>query len=77
VQYTYGDVTVISATSSSPNLSFQDQCGRPNAGATDDGALQPLDVTLTVTDNNNNTATAKSGTGNQPPLFLQLFNCNH
>jgi hypothetical protein len=77
VQYTYGDVTVINSTSSFPNLQIKDSCGKPNSGATDDGALQPLDVTLTVTDSNNNTATAKSGTGNQPPLFLQLFNCNH
>lgn len=75
IQYTYGSVKVISASSSTPDLSFTDTCGAANAGATDDGALNPLDVTLTVTDANGNTATAKSGSGNQPPLFVQLFNC--
>jgi hypothetical protein len=76
VQYTYGTVHVINSSSSSPNLSFTDQCGVPNAGATDDGALNPLDVTLTVTDALGNTATARSGEGNQPKLFVQLFNCD-
>jgi hypothetical protein len=76
VQYNYGTVKVINSTSSSPNLPFTDQCGVGNAGATDDGALQPLDVTLTVTDALGNTATARSGEGNQPKLFVQLFNCD-
>jgi len=76
VQYTYGTVKVISASSDSPNLAFTDSCGVANAGATDDGALNPLDVTLTVTDSLGNTATTKSGTGNQPKLFVQLFNCD-
>jgi len=76
VQYTYGTVKVISASSDSPNLAFTDSCGVANAGATDDGALNPLDVTLTVTDSLGNTATAKSGAGNQPKLFVQLFNCD-
>jgi hypothetical protein len=76
VQYTYGTVKVINSTSSDPNLPIIDQCGVANAGATDEGALQPLDVTLTVTDALGNTATTKSGQGNQPSLFVQLFNCD-
>jgi len=76
VQYNYGTVKVINSTSSDPNLTIVDQCGVANAGATDEGTLQPLDVTLTVTDALGNTATAKSGQGNQPPLFVQLFNCD-
>jgi len=75
VQYTYGSVKTISSTSSSPNLSIADSCGVANGGATDDGALQPLSVTLTVTDSLGNTATATAGSGVQPPLFVQLFNC--
>ena len=75
VQYTNGSVKAISASSSASSLSFSDSCGVANSGATDDGALQPLDVTLVVTDSNGNTATAKSGSGTQPSLFVQLFNC--
>jgi hypothetical protein len=75
VQYTYGTVKVTSASGTASSLSFTDSCGVANAGATDDGALNPLDVTLTVTDSAGNTATARSGAGNQPNLFVQLFNC--
>lgn len=75
VQYTYGTVKVISASGASSSLAFTDSCGLANAGATDEGALNPLDVTLTVTDSGGNTNTAKSGAGNQPNLFVQLFNC--
>jgi len=75
VQYTYATVKVINATASTPDLSFSDTCGIANGGTTDEGALNPLDVTLTVTDSKGNTATAKSGAGNQPNLFVQLFNC--
>jgi len=75
VQYTYGTVKVISSTSSVSSLAITDTCGVANGGATDDGALNTLDVTLTVTDGAGNTATAKSGAGSQPALFVQLFNC--
>jgi hypothetical protein len=75
VQYTYGSVKVISATSALSSIAITDTCGVANGGATDEGALNPLDVTLTVTDGAGNTATAKSGAGNQPNLFVQLFNC--
>jgi all-beta uncharacterized protein len=76
VQYTYGSVKVITQSGDSSSVSFTDQCGVPNGGATDDGSLQPLDVTLTVTDSLGNTATAKAGEGNQPKLFVQLWNCD-
>src|SRR6266850_5686611 len=59
IQYTNGTVKVISATSSVSSLSFTDTCG--STQSTDDGALNPLDVTLVVTDTTGNTATAKSG----------------
>ena len=75
VQYTYGAVKAINSTSSSPNLAISDTCGAANSGATDEGALNPLDVTLTVTDSLGNTATARTNAGNQPQFFVQLFNC--
>jgi Putative binding domain, N-terminal len=75
LQYTYGTVKVTNSTSSASTLNFSDSCGVANGGATDEGALQPFDVTLTITDSNGNTATAKSGSGTQPALFVQLFNC--
>ena len=73
IQYTNTTVKVISATSSVSSLSFTDTCG--STQSTDEGALNPLDVTLVVTDTAGNSATAKSGGGNQPKLFVQLFNC--
>jgi hypothetical protein len=74
VQYTY--VTPKTLTDSGPTknqFSFTDTCGQPTS--TDDGASQPLIVTLTVTDNLGNTATATSGSGDQPALFVRLFTC--
>jgi len=76
VQYTYGSAKVITQSGDSSSVSFTDQCSAPNGGATDDGVLQPLDVTLTVTDALGNKATAKAGQGNQPQMFVQLFNCD-
>ncbi|HET9830755.1 MAG TPA: BACON domain-containing protein [Vicinamibacterales bacterium] len=76
VQYTYGTAKVITQSGDSSSVSFTDQCGVANGGATDDGALQPLDVTLTVTDAFGNTSTAKAGEGNQPKMFVQLWNCD-
>jgi hypothetical protein len=76
VQYTYGSVKVTNASGSDAStFSITDTCGFPNGGSTDDGVLQPLDVTLTITDSLGNKSTAKSGTGNQQKLFVQLFNC--
>jgi hypothetical protein len=75
VQYTYGTVKATNTSGDLPTLSFSDTCGLPNAGTSDEGTLQPLDVTLTVTDSLGNTSTAKAGTGSQPKLFVQLFNC--
>jgi hypothetical protein len=75
VQYTYGSVKVTNVSSDSPNLNITDTCGLAGGGSTDDGVLQPLDVTLTVTDSLGNKAAATSGTGSQPKLFVQLFNC--
>jgi hypothetical protein len=75
LQYTYGTVITINSTGSSSSQSFSESCGKANSGATDEGALQPLDVTLTVTDSLGNTSTAKAGSGNQQPLYVQLFNC--
>jgi hypothetical protein len=71
VEYTYDVTRTITGTD--PTLSFTDTCGKP--GATDDGVLQPLKVTLTVTDSAGNTATATAGAGSQPALFVRLFNC--
>jgi hypothetical protein len=75
VQYTYVSVKVNSVSGDFPTLPITDICGLTGGGSTDDGVLQPLDVTLTVTDSLGNSATAKSGTGNQSKLFVQLFNC--
>jgi len=71
VEYTYDVTRTITGTD--PTLSFTDTCGK--AGATNDGVLQPLKVTLTVTDSAGNTATATAGAGSQPALFVRLFNC--
>lgn len=73
VQYTYGSVKTINSTASASTLQIKDSCG--GTQATDDGAFNPLSVTLTVTDSLGNTATATAGSGNQPALFVQLFNC--
>jgi hypothetical protein len=72
-QWTDGSVVSRTQTGASPTFSFTWTCGGP--GSTTDGALQPLAVTLTVTDTAGNSATATSGSGNQPPLFLRLFKC--
>ena len=71
VQYMYDVQKTMTGTD--PTLSFTDTCGK--ATATDDGLAQPLQVTLTVTDNNGVTSTATSGSGSQPALFVRLFNC--
>ena len=71
VQYTYGTVKTLTGTSA--QLSFTDVCGQ--VPSTNEGASQPLDVTLTVTDSAGNTATATSGTGGQPALVVRLFAC--
>ena len=60
--------------STQSGISFTERCGQPPL-ATDDGARQPLQVMLTVTDSQGETATAVSGSGNQPALSLRLFNC--
>jgi hypothetical protein len=73
VRYAYDTGRAIDQTSSSPTLSFTDLCGLP--GSSDDGASQPLEVTLTVTDNNGETATATAGAGSQPALRVRLFTC--
>jgi len=73
VQYTNGTVKSISSSGSASSLAITDQCG--STQATDDGALNPLDVTLVVTDNLGNTATAKAGSGGQPALQIQMFTC--
>ena len=75
VGYTYAEVKSIQVTNTTPNLSFTETCGTANGGASDDGALQPMDVQLVVTDALGNSATANSGQKTQPALFLQLFNC--
>jgi hypothetical protein len=75
VAYTYAEIKSIQQTTTVPELSFTETCGTANGGATDDGALQPVDVQLVVTDSLGNSATANSGVGNQPALQLQLFNC--
>jgi hypothetical protein len=71
VQYTYVVVKTIAGTDST--LTFTDTCGQLTS--TDDGVAQPLEVTLTVTDNNGVTTTARSGSGSQPPLFVRLYTC--
>jgi hypothetical protein len=71
IQYTYGTVKVITGTGSS--IDITDTCGQ--AASTDDGAANPLAVTLTITDAKGNTGTATAGSGNQPPLQVRLYNC--
>ncbi len=73
VQYTYNTAKTFTQSSASPNFSFSDTCG--GITSTDDGAANPLSVTLTVTDNTGATATATSGAGTQPALVVRLFTC--
>ena len=54
VKYTYGTVKTLTQTGSNPQLAITDVCGQ--ATSTNEGAPQPLDVTLTVTDSAGNTA---------------------
>jgi hypothetical protein len=75
VQYTYATVKVINSTGSVSTLAFTDSCGATQS--TDDGALNPLAVTLTVTDSGGNTATASAGSGSQPALSVRLFTCGN
>ena len=72
-QYTYGTVKLNEQNGPSASSSFTDTCGL--AGSTADGAIQPLTVTLTVTDARGNTATARAGSGNQPAMDVRLFTC--
>lgn len=71
IQYTFGTVKVITGTGSS--IDITDTCGQ--AASTDDGAANPLAVSLTITDAKGNTGTATSGSGNQPALQVRLYNC--
>jgi hypothetical protein len=71
VQYTYGSVKTLTGTGSS--IDIVDTCGGP--AATDDGAPNPLSVSLTITDAKGNTATATAGSGSQPAMQVRLYNC--
>jgi hypothetical protein len=72
-QYNYVTVKTLTQTGSSSQFSITDVCGQTSS--TSDGAVQPLDVQLTVTDSLGNTATATAGTGSQPALSVRLFTC--
>ncbi len=71
VQYTYDTVKTFTGTSSS--IDFTDKCGQPQS--TDDGAPNPLSVSLTVTDSKGNTATATAGSGDQPAMQIRMYTC--
>jgi hypothetical protein len=73
VQYTYDTTKTITQSGPNPILSFSDVCG--GMASTDEGLLQPLNVTLTVTDSTGATATAVAGAGSQPALSVRLFKC--
>ena len=73
VSWTDGSVQSRTQVGTSPTFSFTWTCGGPNSTA--EGALQPLAVTLTVTDSSGASATVTAGSGSQPPLFLRLFKC--
>jgi hypothetical protein len=71
VQYTYGSIKTFNGTGSS--IDITDTCGQTQS--TDDGAANPLSVSLTITDAKGNTATATAGSGNQPAMQVRLYNC--
>ena len=73
VRYTYDTEKTLTQSGSTPTLAITDICGLN--GSTADGAVQPLSVSLTVTDNLGATATATSGSGSQPAVQLRLFTC--
>src|SRR5262249_9776664 len=71
IQYTYGDVKTITGSGSTINI--VDTCGGP--ASTDDGAANPLSVSLTITDAKGTTATAAAGSGNQAGMNVRLYTC--
>lgn len=71
VKYTYGTDKTVTGTASS--LTFNDACG--GGGATAEGNLADLNVTLTITDSQGNTQTISSGSGQQAQLFIKRFTC--
>jgi all-beta uncharacterized protein len=71
IQYTYGTVKTMTGTASS--IDIVDTCGQ--FPSTDDGASNPLSVSLTVTDARGNTATATAGSGSQPSMAIRMYNC--
>jgi hypothetical protein len=74
VQYTYGgESRTLTQAGIDPQLLLSDVCGL--VSSTPEGAVQPLSVSLTVTDNAGSSATAVSGAFGQPPLNLRLFSC--
>jgi hypothetical protein len=64
-------VNTITGTGSS--IDIVDTCGKVQS--TDDGASNPLSVSLTITDGRGNTATATAGSGNQPAMAVRLYTC--
>ena len=71
IQYTYGSVKTITGNTST--IDITDTCG--GAQSTDDGAANPLSVSLTITDAKGNTATATAGSGSQPAMQVRLYSC--
>ena len=74
-QYTYGgELRTRTQTGPSTEFELSDVCGLVSSTA--DGAPQPVNVTLTVTDSAGSTATATSGAFGQPALQLRLYTCS-
>jgi hypothetical protein len=75
VQYTYaGEVKTLTQSGSNPEFRFSEACGLTGSAA--EGAVQPVSVSLTVTDSAGDVATAISGSQGQPALQLKLFTCS-
>lgn len=74
VTYTYGTVKTLTQSGESPIFTFTEVCG--GSQSTPEGAVQPLSVTLIITDNLGATATATSGSGAQPALTIKLHTCS-
>jgi predicted phage tail protein len=73
IDYVYGTRKIVTQTGTNPVVSLSDTCGGP--GSSTEGTLQPVTITLTVTDSVGAQATAISGVGSQPALQLRLFRC--
>lgn len=70
---TYNNGSDKTQTSTAATFTFNEPCG--GTGSTAEGTTSDLNVTLTITDSAGNSQTVRSGSGQQPALFVKRFTC--